>query len=60
MTCNHCKENVENSIMSVKGVEEVEVDLTTGIVNIKGKSFDMKKILSGIKDIGYQIKCEDI
>jgi len=60
MTCNHCKENVENSIRSVKGVEEVDVDLTTGIVNIKGKSIDMKKILSGIKDIGYQIKSEDI
>jgi uncharacterized protein len=59
MTCNHCKENVENSIMSVKGVEEVEVDLTTGIVNIKGKSFDMQKIRSGIIDIGYKIKKED-
>jgi uncharacterized protein len=60
MTCNHCKENVENSIMSVKGVEKVEVDLTTGIVNIKGKSFDLRKILSGIRDIGYKIKKEDI
>ena len=60
MTCNHCKENVENSIRSVKGVEEVEVDLTTGIVNIKGKSFDIRKIRSGIKEIGYKIKGEDI
>jgi uncharacterized protein len=60
MTCNHCKENVENSIMSVKGMEEVDVDLTTGIVNIKGKSFDMQKIRWGIIDIGYKIKKEDI
>ena len=60
MTCNHCKENIENSIKSVKGVEEVEVDLITGIVNIRGKSFDLKKILTGIKDIGYKIKSEDI
>ena len=60
MTCNHCKENVENSIMSVQGVDEVDVDLTTGIVNIKGKSFDMQKIRSGIIDIGYKIKKEDI
>lgn len=59
MTCNHCKENVENSIKSVRGVEEVAVDLTTGKVNIKGNSFDLKKIKSGIKDIGYKIKEED-
>jgi hypothetical protein len=58
MTCNHCKENVENSIKSVKGVEEVAVDLTTGKVNIKGKSFDMQKIRTGIKGIGYKVKEE--
>jgi len=60
MTCNHCKENVENSIKSVKGVEEVAVDLTTGKVNIKGKSFDLQKIRTGIKSIGYEIQGEDI
>ncbi len=56
MTCNHCKENVENSIKSVKGVDEVAVDLTTGKVNIRGKSFDMHKIRTGIKSIGYKVK----
>jgi uncharacterized membrane protein YraQ (UPF0718 family)/copper chaperone CopZ len=59
MTCNHCRENVENSIKSVEGVEEVAVDLTTGKVNIKGKRFDLTKIKSGIKEIGYKIKEED-
>lgn len=58
MTCNHCKENVENSIKSVKGVDEVAVDLTTGKVNIRGKSFDMHKIRTGIKSIGYKVKEE--
>jgi uncharacterized membrane protein YraQ (UPF0718 family)/copper chaperone CopZ len=59
MTCNHCKENVENSIKSVQGVEEVEVDLTTGKVNIRGKSFDLQKIRTGIMGIGYKIDEED-
>jgi uncharacterized membrane protein YraQ (UPF0718 family)/copper chaperone CopZ len=59
MTCNHCKENVENSIKSVNGVEEVAVDLTTGKVNIKGRSFDLQKIRTGIIDIGYKIREED-
>jgi uncharacterized membrane protein YraQ (UPF0718 family)/copper chaperone CopZ len=59
MTCNHCKENVENSVKSVKGVDGVAVDLTTGKVNITGKSFDLLKIKTGIIGIGYKIKEED-
>jgi len=55
MTCNHCKANVENSIKSTHGVEDVEVDLTTGKVNITGDSFDIEKIKSGIETIGYKI-----
>jgi uncharacterized membrane protein YraQ (UPF0718 family)/copper chaperone CopZ len=55
MTCNHCKANVENSIKSAEGVEEVSVDLTTGKVNITGKSVDLGKIKSGIENIGYVI-----
>lgn len=55
MTCNHCKENVENSVRSASGVEDVNIDLTTGQVNIKGESIDLEKIKSGITGIGYKI-----
>jgi len=55
MTCNHCKANVENSVKSATGVEDVTVDLISGQVDIKGKTFDLEKIKSGIKDIGYKI-----
>ncbi len=55
MTCNHCKANVENSIRSVNGVKDVNVDLTSGKVNITGDSFDLEKIKSGIESIGYKI-----
>ncbi len=55
MTCNHCKENVENSIKSEKGVKDVSVDLTSGKVNITGDSFDLDRIESDIKSIGYKI-----
>jgi len=59
MTCNHCKENVENSVKSAQGVEDVTVDLTTGRVNIKGDYIDIEKIKSGIISIGYKIINED-
>lgn len=55
MTCNHCKANVENSVRSSEGVEEATVDLISGTVIIKGRSFDLEKIKSGIKSIGYKI-----
>jgi uncharacterized membrane protein YraQ (UPF0718 family)/copper chaperone CopZ len=55
MTCNHCKANVENSIKSAEGVEEVSVDLTSGKVNIRGKSVDLEKIRTGIENIGYVV-----
>jgi uncharacterized protein len=55
MTCNHCKANVENSIRSSPGVNDVTVDLTSGKVNITGISFNLEKIKSGIESIGYKI-----
>jgi uncharacterized membrane protein YraQ (UPF0718 family)/copper chaperone CopZ len=53
MTCNHCKQNVENSIKSVNGVDEVNVDIATGKVNISGKAVDLVKVKTGIESIGY-------
>ena len=56
MTCNHCKSNVENSIKSGKGVEEVSVDLTTGKVDIRGNQINLDEIRKGIESIGYSVK----
>jgi uncharacterized protein len=53
MTCNHCKANVENSIKTVSGVEEVSVDLASGKVSIAGKAVDLAVVKSGIESIGY-------
>lgn len=58
MTCNHCRENVENSVRSGKGVEDVSVDLATGKVDIKGKYIDLAEIRKGIESIGYTINGE--
>ena len=58
MTCNHCKANVENSVKSSEGVEEATVDLLSGTVVIKGNSFDLEKIKTGIENIGYTIAKE--
>ena len=54
-TCNHCKANVENSVKSAHGVEDVTVDLSTGKVNITGESVNLEEIRAGIENIGYEV-----
>ena len=56
MTCNHCRQNVENAVKSVEGVDDVTVDLASGQVNIKGRSPDIDKIKKDIENIGYKIE----
>jgi uncharacterized membrane protein YraQ (UPF0718 family)/copper chaperone CopZ len=55
MTCNHCRQNVENSVRSSEGVKDVYVDLATGKVEFTGDSPDIQKIRDGIESIGYKI-----
>jgi copper chaperone len=34
MSCGHCQKRVFGALMSLEGVEEVEVDLATGTVRV--------------------------
>ena len=58
MTCNHCKQNVENSIKTMEGIDRVDVDLSTGKVIISGRQIDLDRIKSGIESIGYDYQGE--
>lgn len=58
MTCNHCKENVENAIRSVRGVEDVQISLASGEVIFAGKSVDQNKVKGEIESVGYNIRKE--
>lgn len=55
MTCNHCRQNVENAVRSVNGVEDVTIDLASGDVSIKGNSPDLSRIRKEIESIGYKV-----
>ena len=46
MNCNHCRSNVEKAIRSVKGVEEVIVDLHSGEAKVVGDGFDDKELIA--------------
>jgi hypothetical protein len=55
MMCNHCRNNVEKNIKNLQGVENVEVDLASGIAVIEG-NVDDEEVIKTIEDIGYQAK----
>jgi len=55
MTCNHCKQSVENAALGVRGVESVDVDLGKGKLTLEGKDIDLDKIRKNIRSAGYEI-----
>lgn len=55
MHCNHCKANAEKAIMSVPGVESVEVDLPTGEAKVMGSNFTEDDIRSAIESLGFEL-----
>ena len=56
MTCNHCKQNVENAAASVEGVESATANLSKGILSVRGKDYDLDKIRSNIRAVGYEVE----
>ena len=53
MSCNHCKANVERAIRSVEGVEDVEVNLTSGEAIVEGEH-DPEALIERVKSYGYE------
>lgn len=54
MTCNHCKKSVTDAVSDVPGVEEVNVDLATGNVTIKGSDVDLELVKKAVEGRGYK------
>ena len=53
MSCNHCKANVERAIRGVEGVEDVNVDLASGIATVAG-THNHEALIERVKSYGYE------
>jgi len=53
MFCNHCKMTIEKSLLSIEGIDNVNANLETGIVEVNGKIIDEKIIKEKIENAGY-------
>ncbi len=54
MTCNGCVNKVTNAVVDLDGVEDVDVDVSTGTLEVIG-SADETAIRAAVEKIGYQI-----
>lgn len=51
MTCNHCKNAVQNALTAVPGVTHVHVDLEEGRADVEGG--DLAALLAAVTEEGY-------
>jgi len=54
MTCNGCVNKVTNAVTEVEGVEDVDVDVADGTLEVFGQADDAA-IRAAVAKIGYQI-----
>lgn len=57
MSCNHCESRVKSSLSSLSGVEDVQVDIKSGIVSLEFNPdmINPKIIEDEIEDQGYEV-----
>jgi copper chaperone CopZ len=53
MTCNNCVNSVKSAIYEVPNVENVNVDLASGITKINGNNINVDTVIEAIKSSGY-------
>jgi copper chaperone len=53
MTCDHCKVAVTEEVGGVRGVAEVQVDLDTKLVRVRGAGIEGGDVVAAIDEAGY-------
>ncbi len=57
MSCGHCVKSIENSVSAISGVDNVQVHLENGTVDVEFNKdvVKMEQITSTIEDQGYTV-----
>ncbi|MEN1968011.1 copper chaperone CopZ [Lentibacillus sp. N15] len=57
MTCGHCKSSVEGALKGIEGVTNVEVDLSTGKVDVTydDANVTIADMREAVEDQGYDV-----
>lgn len=54
MSCGHCKAAVEEALSAVEGVEEVDVELDSKFVRVRGQALADERLRAAIEEAGYE------
>ncbi|MEO5666147.1 MAG: heavy-metal-associated domain-containing protein [Nocardioides sp.] len=54
MTCNGCVNKVTNAVTEIDGVEDVDVDVSNGTLEVVGQ-IDDAAIRAAVAQVGYKI-----
>ena len=55
MTCGHCVLSVREEVSEVAGVDDVDVDLASGRMVVRGSAVDDSEIEAAVDDAGYEV-----
>ena len=55
MTCEHCVLSVSEEVSDVAGVEQVDVDLASGRLAVRGADFRDEQIRAAVAEAGYEV-----
>lgn len=56
MTCEHCEKAVTGALKELEGVQDVQVDLNTGKVDVStNKEVSKEAMADAIEDQGYDV-----
>ena len=55
MSCAHCVLSVREEVAQVPGVEHVDVDLTTGRLEVRGEGVQNAAVAAAVAEAGYAL-----
>lgn len=56
MTCGHCRVAVLEEVSALAGVDQVEVDLATGRMVVRGPVLDDGAVAAAVEEAGYEVR----
>ncbi|HZH92764.1 MAG TPA: cation transporter [Tissierellaceae bacterium] len=56
MSCGHCEMAVKNALKELEGVQDVNVDLSTGKVEVEGDNLLDNLLMEAVDEAGYSVK----
>lgn len=56
MSCDHCRSSVLEEVQNIHGVHSVELDLTSGRLEIEGTRVSGEQVRSAVELAGYELE----